>query len=109
MRHPSGKSAEAPVELREKTRDLRNSLMATVILADASIATCTEWLSVVTDYVGPHLNHISGKFLDHQVRVVEPPTTTTYLCIPGLLATNGFCHIRVVLYTSEPHSLQAIL
>lgn len=59
---------EAIYELREKTRDLRKGLKATTILVDASVATCNEWLSVVTDYVGPQLNYISGKFLDHQVR-----------------------------------------
>jgi len=59
---------EALVELKDKTKELRTSLMATTVLVDASVATCNEWLSVVTDYVGPQMNHISGKFLDHQVR-----------------------------------------
>jgi len=59
---------EALEELKEKTREFRKSLMATVVLTDASVAVCNEWVSVVTDYVGPQLNHISGKFLDHQVR-----------------------------------------
>ena len=59
---------EALVDLRSKTRELRTSLIATTVLVDASVATCNEWLSVVTDYVGLQLNHISGKFLDHQVR-----------------------------------------
>ena len=56
------------MELMEKTRDYRKSLMATVVLVDASVATCNEWLTVVTDYLGPQFNHISGKLLDHQVR-----------------------------------------
>ncbi|KAF9648103.1 hypothetical protein BDM02DRAFT_2351326 [Thelephora ganbajun] len=58
---------EALAELKEKTRESRRSLMATTVLVDASVATRSEWLSVVTDYVGPQLNHIAGKFLDHQV------------------------------------------
>ena len=60
-------------ELKEKTRDLRRSIMATIVLVDASVATCNEWLSVVTDYVGPQLNYISGKYLDHQVRTSGSP------------------------------------
>jgi hypothetical protein len=70
---PPGPSMEGFVELREKTRDLRKCLMATTVLVDASVATHNEWLSVVTDYVGPQLNHISGKFLDHQVRNYQSP------------------------------------
>lgn len=58
---------DAITELKEKTRDLRKGLMATTVLVDASIATCNEWLSIATDYVGPQLNYISGKFFDHQV------------------------------------------
>ena len=67
MHQPSRLPMEALTELRNKTRDLRKSLMATTVLVDASVAACNEWLSVVTDYVGPQLNYISGKFLDHQV------------------------------------------
>ena len=59
---------EALEELKEKTRDSRRSLMATVVLVDASATACNEWVTVVTDYVGPQMNHIAGKFLDHQVR-----------------------------------------
>ena len=59
---------EALEELKQKTRELRKGLMATTVLVDASVAVCNEWVSVVTDYVGPQLNHIAGKFLDHQVR-----------------------------------------
>ena len=54
-------------QLRESTRGARNSLLATVVLVDASIATRNEWLSIATDYIGPHINYISGKFLDHMV------------------------------------------
>lgn len=61
------------VELQEKTRKVRTSLMATIVLVDASVATCNEWLGVVTDYVGLQLNHISGKFLDHQVCNAKSP------------------------------------
>lgn len=81
---PSEPSMEALGELKAKTRGLRKSLMATAVLVDASVATCNEWLSVITDYVGPHLNHISGKFLDHQVRNtrffsnLRSPTTRTW-------------------------------
>lgn len=67
MHQVSGLSMEALVKLKSKTRELRTSLMATTVLVDASVATCNEWLSIVTDYVGLQLNHISGKFLDHQV------------------------------------------
>ena len=74
-------SMEALAELRDKTMELRTSLMATIVLVDASAAACNEWLSVVTDYVGPQLNHISGKFLDHQVRNSKSPGT---LCLPML-------------------------
>ena len=42
-------------------------MLATVVLVDASIATRNEWLSIATDYIGPHINYISGKFLDHMV------------------------------------------
>lgn len=64
---------EVTSELKEKTRELRKSLMATVVLVDASVAARNEWVSVVTDYVGPQLNYISGKFLDHQVRNAGSP------------------------------------
>ena len=73
MDQPHGLSMEALVELKDKTKELRTSLMATTVLVDASVATCNEWLSVVTDYVGPQINHISGKFLDHQVRRSRSP------------------------------------
>lgn len=73
MDRPHGLSMEALVELKDKTKELRTSLMATTVLVDASVATCNEWLSVVTDYVGPQINHISGKFLDHQVRRSRSP------------------------------------
>jgi len=73
MDQPHGLSMEALVELKDKTKELRTSLIATTVLVDASVATCNEWLSVVTDYVGPQMNHISGKFLDHQVRNSRSP------------------------------------
>ncbi|KAF9791872.1 hypothetical protein BJ322DRAFT_1322 [Thelephora terrestris] len=60
---------DAVEELKEKTRDLRKGLLATTVLVDASVATCSEWLSAVIDYMGPQLNLISGKFLDHQLRL----------------------------------------
>ena len=66
-RQPSEPSMEALEELKQKTRGLRRGLMATTVIVDASVAVCNEWVSVVTDYVGPQLNHIAGKFLDHQV------------------------------------------
>ena len=52
--------------------------MATAVLVDASVATRSEWLSVVTDYIGPQLNYVSGKFLDHQVRNAGSPNTIAY-------------------------------
>lgn len=67
-------SMEALAELRGKTEDLKTSLMAITVLVDASVAAYDEWLSVVTDYVGPQLNYISGKFLDHQVRICRFPS-----------------------------------
>ena len=98
------------MELREKTRDVRKSLMATTVLVDASVATCNEWLSVVIDYVGPQLNYISGKFLDHQVR--NPSSlmlTINSSCVRGLSASNRFRHLRVIVNAPESYSLQAIL
>ena len=95
------------VELREKTRDLRKGLLATTVLVDASVATCNEWLTVVTDYVGPHLNYISGKFLDHQVR--NSKSSSTRRLQTDFLASNRFRHLRVIIDTPESHSLQAIL
>lgn len=80
-----GLLTETLVELSERTRQFRKSLIATAVLVDASVTTCNEWPSVVTDYVGPQLNHISGKFLDHQVRDLDA-LDNFYLrmCIVGL-------------------------
>ena len=84
--------------------------MATAVLVDASVATRGEWLSVVTDYIGPQLNYVSGKFLDHQVRNAGSPNTH---CLPiscaGPSASNRFRHVWVTIYTPKSHPLQAIL
>jgi len=74
---------EALEELKQRTRELRKGLMATTVLVDASVAVCNEWVSVVKDYVGPQLNHIAGKFLDHQVRDTGSPNQ------PCLLTTRA--------------------
>lgn len=81
------RAMDATQELKDKTRDLRKGLLATTVLVDASVATCSEWLTVVTDYIGPQLNHISGKFLDHQVRkpiICEHPLLTDACAGPKL-------------------------
>jgi hypothetical protein len=93
------------VELRSNTRELRTSLMATTVLVDASAATCNEWLSVVTDYVGLQLNHIAGKFLDHQVRHTMSPDILAYQCRRELSASNRLRHIRFTIHAPESHSL----
>ena len=105
----SGLPNEVLAELKEKTRELRKSLMATVVLVDASVAARNEWVSVITDYVGPQLNHISGKFLDHQVRDADAPVPFTYRCERVFLASNGPRHVWTAVHTPEPYSLQAIL
>jgi len=53
--------------------------MATTVIVDASVAVYNEWVGVVTDYVGPQLNHINGKFLDHQVRDKSSPNWLYFL------------------------------
>jgi len=70
---PPEPSMEALEELVQKTRELRRSLMATTVIVDASVTVRNEWVSVVKDYVGPQLNYIGGKFLDHQVHDTGPP------------------------------------
>lgn len=72
MQKLPGLPLEFIADLKEKTRNFRKGLMVTTVLVDASVATCSEWISVVTDYVGPQINQISGRFLDHQVRNVWP-------------------------------------
>ena len=73
-------------ELKQKTRELRKGLMATTVIVDASVAVHNEWVSIVTDYVGPQLNHINGKFLDHQVRDTAGSPSQLYL----LTSTRSF-------------------
>ena len=79
-------SMECLEELKQKTRELRKGLMATTVIVDASVAVHNEWVSIVTDYVGPQLNHINGKFLDHQVRDAASSPNRLYL----LTSTRSF-------------------
>ena len=104
-----GPAMKALAELTEKTREVRTSLMATTVLVDASLAVCNEWVSVITDYVGPQVNHITGKFLDHQVRNGGSLTNLRSLICIRHLAPDRVRHVRIAIHAPKSHSLQTIL
>lgn len=82
--------------------------MATAVLVDASVAASSEWVNVVKDYIGPQLNHVSGKFLDHQVRNGlpdrwPPPADVDLDLSFGSLSSRMGCHprARVPFFVSD--------